>query len=101
MKNTNSCHSIVRAGLAVGLGALIAACGGGGGDDDGMGRMSLAVTDAPVDEARAVVIQFSGVAFKREGMSSETVTDLDPSPRQIDLLQFQNGRAAILLDNVM
>jgi hypothetical protein len=65
-----------------------------------MGRLSLAVTDAPVDEARAVVIQFSGVAFKREGEGSETITDLDPSPRQIDLLQFQDGRAAILLDNV-
>jgi hypothetical protein len=65
-----------------------------------MGRLSLAVTDAPVDDARAVVIQFRGVAFKREGMGSETVTDLDPSPRQIDLLQFQDGRAAILLDNV-
>jgi hypothetical protein len=100
MKSTKPCHSIVRAGLAASLGALVAACGGGGGDDGGMGRVSLGVTDAPVDEARAVVIQFSGVAFKREGMASETITDLDPSPRQVDLLQFQNGRAVVLLDNV-
>jgi hypothetical protein len=99
MNDTKIWSSIVRVGLALGLGAIITACGGGGGDD-GMGRLSLAVTDAPVDEARAVVIQFSGVAFKREGMGPETVTDLDPSPRQIDLLQFQNGRAAVLLDNV-
>jgi hypothetical protein len=62
--------------------------------------LSLSVTDAPIDHATSVVVQFSGVAFKREGMGPETVEDLDPSPRQIDLLQFQNGRAAVLLDNV-
>ena len=49
---------------------LVAACGGGGGNEDGTGTLSLAVTDAPVDDAQAVVIQFSGVAFKREGAGS-------------------------------
>ena len=77
----------------------VAACGGGGGDG-GTGVLSLSVTDAPVDEARSVVIQFSGVAFKREGAAPETVENLTPSPRQIDLLQFQQGQAAVLLDGV-
>jgi hypothetical protein len=100
MKLTKSSSTIRSAGLAVIACAILAACGGGGGGDEATGRVSLGITDAPVDEAQSVVVQFSGVAFKREGMDSETVTDLEPSPRQIDLLQFQDGRAAILLDNV-
>ena len=100
MRKHQSGRPTARTFLLASLCALAAACGGGGGGEDGTGRLSLAVTDAPVDDAQAVVIQFSGVAFKREGGGSETITDLDPSPRQIDLLQFQDGRAAILLDNV-
>ena len=100
MRGSQDCSRVLCAGFAVIACAAVAACGGGGGGDDATGRLSLAVTDAPLDEARGVVVQFSGVAFKREGMDPETVTNLDPSPRQVDLLQFQNGRAAILLDNV-
>jgi hypothetical protein len=77
----------------------LAACGGGG-NDAGNGRLDLAVTDAPVDDASSVVVQFSGVAFKREGAAAEIVQNLSPSPRQLDLLQYQGGRAALLLDGV-
>jgi hypothetical protein len=100
MKLTKSSSRFWSAGFAVIACAILAACGGGGGGDEATGRVSLGITDAPVDDAQSVVVQFSGVAFKREGMGSETVTDLEPSPRQIDLLQFQDGRAAILIDNV-
>jgi len=79
----------------------LAACSGGGdGGGAETGRLSLGVTDAPVDEASSVVVQFSGVAFKRAGSAPETVQNLTPSPRQLDLLQFQGGRAALLLDGV-
>ncbi|HKQ12112.1 MAG TPA: DUF4382 domain-containing protein [Steroidobacteraceae bacterium] len=79
----------------------LAACGsGGGGGGNDMGRLSLGVTDAPVDEASKVVVQFSGVAFKRAGAAAERVENLAPSPRQLDLLQYQEGRAALLLDGV-
>jgi hypothetical protein len=77
----------------------LAACSGGGGGNE-TGRLSLAVTDAPVDDASSVVVQFSGVAFKRAGSAPETVQNLTPSPRQLDLLQYQEGRAALLLDGV-
>lgn len=77
----------------------LTACGGGG-SDAGTGRFTLSVTDAPVDDASGVVVQFSGVAFKRAGAQSETVQNLTPSPRQLDLLQYQEGRAALLLDGV-
>lgn len=79
---------------------LLAGCSGGGGDDAGNGRVNLSITDAPVDDVDSVVIQFSGVAFKRAGAAAEVVQNLTPSPRQIDLLQYQEGRAALLLDQV-
>jgi hypothetical protein len=76
----------------------LAGCSGGSSGDSG--RMSLSITDAPVDDASSVVVQFSGVAFKREGETAETVQNLSPSPRQLNLLEYQDGRAALLLDGV-
>jgi hypothetical protein len=80
----------------------LAACGGGGGDGapEPTGKVSLSITDAPVDDVSSVVVQFSGVAFKREGAAAEVVQGLTPSPRQLDLLQYQQGRVALLLDGV-
>ena len=79
---------------------MLAGCSGGGGSNDATGRLSLSITDAPVDDASNVVVQFSGVAFKREGAAAEIVQTLSPSPRQLDLLEYQEGRAALLLDGV-
>jgi hypothetical protein len=84
--------SMVLAGLA--------ACGGGGDDAPQSGKLSLSITDAPVDDASSVVVQFSGVAFKRVGAAAETVQNLTPSPRQLNLLEYQEGRAALLLNGV-
>ncbi len=98
MQNAQSWSSILYTGLGTGLCVVLTACGGGGDGDTGI--VSLSVTDAPIDEARSVVVQFNGVAFKHEGSAPETVENLTPSPRQIDLLQFQEGRAAVLLDGV-
>ena len=90
----------MRAAISAAISMMVlSACGGGGGGGE-TGRLSLAVTDAPVDDASSVVVQFSGVAFKREGASAEAVQNLSPSPRQLDLLQYQGGRAALLLDGV-
>jgi hypothetical protein len=80
--------------------AGLAACGGGTGSPDANGRVSLSLTDAPIDDATNVVVQFSGVAFKRAGSAAEIMQNLAPSPRQLDLLQYQQGRAALLLDGV-
>jgi Domain of unknown function (DUF4382) len=78
----------------------MSACSGGGDAGSQEGQLSLSITDAPVDEASSVVVQFSGVAFKRVGSTAETVQNLVPSTRQIDLLQYQEGRAVLLLDGV-
>jgi len=89
--------------IVLGLSAFVlVACGGGdgGGGPEPTGKVNLSITDAPVDDASSVVVQFSGVAFKREGATAEVVQDLTSSPRQLDLLQYQQGRAALLLDGV-
>lgn len=78
---------------------VLAGCSGGG-SAAGNGRLDLSITDAPVDDASSVVVQFSGVAFKRAGESAEIVQNLSPSPRQLDLLEYQEGRAALLLSGV-
>jgi hypothetical protein len=90
--------AIPAAAISMVLG--LSACGGSGGGGSDTGQLSLGVTDAPVDEASSVVVQFSGVAFKRAGAAAEIVENLTPSPRQLDLLQYQGGRAALLLDGV-
>ena len=77
----------------------LAGCGGGGGSS-GNGSISIGLTDSPVDMASQVVLQVSGVAFKLEGSAPETVHNLMPATRQIDLLQYQQGNVALLLDHV-
>jgi hypothetical protein len=91
--------TILAAAISMTLG-LAACSGGGSGGDNGTGQLSLGLTDAPVDDASSVVVQFSGVAFKRSGATAERVQNLSPSPRQIDLLQYQGGHAVLLLDGV-
>ena len=77
--------------------ALVSACGGGGNGSTESGRVSVSLTDMPIDHAEQVVISVNGVAFKPEGSGPEMVEDF--SPRSIDLLQYQNGETAILLNN--
>lgn len=80
----------------------LVACGGGseGGGGSAMGAMSVSLTDAPLDDAQEVWIQVHGIAFKREGAAPEVVQNLTPSPRRLDLLEYQQGRVAVLLDHV-
>lgn len=74
--------------------SVLAACGSDGGSDTG--RVTVAVTDSPVDVADAVVVQFTGVEMKpKDGpaFSRDFLT-----PKTIDLLAYQNGERVILLD---
>ncbi len=80
--------------IPLALGLTLAACGGGG-SGPGTGTLQVGVTDAPVDDARAVVVQFDGVAIKRAGDNEQVITF--SAPRTIDLLALQGGNAAALL----
>ena len=81
------------------LGLLVGGCGGSGSNDS-MGRISLGVTDAPLDSVRSVVVEFSSVAFKRAGNDPETVATLNPSPQAVDLMQYRDGRTSMLMANI-
>lgn len=85
----------VARGFCVVLVAALAACS----DDRGTGHLSLAVTDAPVDSATAVVVQFTGVEVKPQGEGSRNF-DFD-APRQIDLLALSGTDSELLLDGAV
>jgi len=76
--------------------ALLSACGGGGSPAGS--TVDVRLTDMPVDDADQVVIAVSGVAFKPAGSGPELVEDF--TPRSIDLLQYQNGQTAVLLQDM-
>ena len=76
--------------------ALVTACGGSD-SSPATGDVSVRLTDMPVDHADQVVIAVSGLAFKPEGSGPEQVIDF--TPRAIDLLQYQNGLTAVLLQD--
>lgn len=76
------------------LAALLTGCG----DDAQTGKLSLAVTDAPVDGVTSVVVTFTGVELQPKGGSRVDVTY--DAPRQIDLLALQGGLSAPLLDGM-
>ncbi len=78
----------------VAVGAFgLAACGGSNGNQ---GQMSLAVGDAPVDGAEAVVVKFTGVELIPNSGSPVDITFA--SPKTIDLLN-QSGTASAVLFN--
>lgn len=100
----NQQYTIDRMRRALGAGvilagtAALAACGGGSSSDgSGTGSLSLGVTDAPVDSARNVFVEFSSVTLKPADGEPFTV-ELD-EPKQIDLLAQQNGNSELLLEN--
>jgi hypothetical protein len=74
--------------------ALLAACGGSDGDSARTGTLKLGVTDAPVDVAAEVVVQFTGVELKPVGGQAFSI-DFSHS---IDLLEQQGAQRAMLLD---
>lgn len=100
--------------LSLLLAVTLAACGGGGDDGTATGQLSLQVTDAPVDAADHVYVQFRGIELHGPGGTrtfyycedpdtSEDFVDTtpcaQPAPRQLDLLALTGGESASLLDS--
>jgi len=61
------------------------------------GRLTLGVTDAPVDDAQRVVVEFDGVAIKK---TDGDELEFEFEPRQIDLLSLAGGGSELLLDDI-
>lgn len=82
---------------ATGLVALTG-CGGGSSSDSGTstGTLGVSVTDAPVDSAHSVMVQFDGIEI--QPADGERLTFTFDSPKQIDLLALQGNNSEPLLD---
>lgn len=74
--------------------ALLSACS----DDAATGRLTLAVTDAPVDRATAVVVEFTGIDIKPAAGEARGF-DFE-QPRSIDLLALSGSDSETLLQDV-
>jgi len=84
------------------LGLSLSGCGSGGSSSsDGLstGLLSLHITDAPVDNASHVIVEFTGVEIQSSS-GNRTNFDFSP-PRQIDLLALHGGGSEVILDNVI
>ncbi|AOE48931.1 DUF4382 domain-containing protein [Kangiella sediminilitoris] len=79
--------SLIVAGVALAL----TACRD---DDPDNGKLSVAVTDAPIDDAEAVVVQFTGIEI--QGPGGQQSFDFDTA-KTIDLLQLTGDESLELL----
>ena len=78
----------------------LGACGGGSGSGNNgdTGTISLNVTDAPVDGATEVVVEFSGVTLKPVDGDDQVFTF--DTPKSIDLIKLQGTLSQPLLESV-
>lgn len=80
---------------------LLTACGGGGSGSNGLSdepttaQLTLAITDAPVDEADAIVVAFDGVELQGPEI---ILIELD-GVASINLLDYQEGEVALLFED--
>jgi uncharacterized protein DUF4382 len=116
----NILRSLKRSGSFALFGAAmaVAGCGGSnGGGGPGSGMLSLQITDAAVDSAEHVFVQFSGLEIQAaDGMRttlhycqdpadpaktilSEAACTTPVAPKQLDLLALSGGQAETLLDH--
>ena len=79
-------------------GLSLAACGSGDSASTDTGLVTLKITDAPVDEAENVWVEFSAVTFKSAD-DEDVIFTLDPVQR-INLLALQGSESQTLLENV-
>lgn len=85
---------------SIGLIVILTTCTGGGSST---GSLSVSVTDAPVDTADNVFVEFSGIEIKHANGEvitfdfSERCTS-DPASCQIDLLSLTSGTSERILD---
>lgn len=88
--------------LMAGFCLLLASCGDNSGA--GTGQLKVGITDAPLDNAEAVVIHVTSATL--HGPDGDTTMDvLDPTDgtagRDIDLLRYQGGQWTGLFDNTV
>lgn len=76
----------------------VAGCSGSGGSGDDTGSLSIGITDAPVDDAAAVVVAMTEFEFKPAGGEPAFRVAVDGAPRELDLTDFTDGISATVID---
>jgi hypothetical protein len=85
--------------LSVVLSALLAGCGGGGGGGAPTGTVSIAMTDAPVDYAEYIWVEFGGIEL--QPANGDRITLLFEDKKKINLLDLHGcGLRELLVDKV-
>lgn len=77
--------------------AIITGLPGCDNSGSGTGILNMQITDAPVDGAQHVVVEFTGVEIK--AADGETIDITYDAPRQLDLLALTGGVAETVVDN--
>lgn len=108
--SSKSVFSVISlSSLAVLLGGCL-----GGGSSGSSGKLTLSITDAPVDEAQHVYVQFSGLEIHGSSMNDitlnfcadpgnanntvvSTIACTKSKPMQIDLLNLSSGKSETLI----
>ncbi|WP_028111542.1 DUF4382 domain-containing protein [Ferrimonas kyonanensis] len=87
--------------LSLGAAVLLSGCGGSSGSSTPQtGQFSLAVSDAPVDDASEVVLYFNEVVLVPEEGGEPTLIDLsEGGPDRIDLKQYTGSDRAPIVTN--
>ncbi|ARN74110.1 DUF4382 domain-containing protein [Oceanicoccus sagamiensis] len=96
--------------------AMLAACGGSSGgsaftlgdtSDPDPGTISIGFSDAPVDDAKEVVIEVDTITLKRSGddvvietFTSSDLDIIDAETFQINLLDYQGSDQAIVIEDL-
>lgn len=88
-------HNSLRMTMLAAAALILAACGSD--SKPGTGTISLFMTDAPVDEAHAVIIAMTEFEFKPANGPSFRVP-VTEAGRDLNLLAFTNGEAALVID---
>ena len=101
------------------IATFLSACGGSGGGSnfigvgggtDRTGIVSIGISDAPVDDAEEVILEIDKITFKKSGnddvvvdrftFTSRTLNIVDEDSFQIDLLDYQSGNQAIIINDL-
>jgi len=82
----------------LGLSLLSAGCGTSENNSGTTGSLSLNITDAPIDTANSVVVQFSAVQIRGTEASQNIDFNFD-TPKSIDLLLLQGSESESLFTN--
>lgn len=84
--------------IACAVSTALAACGGGSGPEpDLTGTLSIAISDAAVEDVSEVWVEFTGITLKpQDGDEIQFTFD---AVKRINLFELQNGNTAELLPN--